>query len=241
MGGHIAHGSGLTSLMKHILETVFLISMLVTSSCARRGILLIEPEERKALEKDLLAFEEFWLSPARIAPPTVSFQSVPLELDGLVAYAQPLLLEDAAWNSWEGPGYRLFNNRLGIAFKVGVTVDDPQTSISWAPQSTFVELNQEDDLNYASASADLLLGPLHSAALRQQEGGMEGDLVDRLRAARQFREAYVPAEADGTWEGVIVFPEFDVAMSDLRIVGDMRLTVAVNVQGMRRILVWTLD
>ena len=203
--------------------------------------MLIEPQEQKALQDDLLAFEEYWLAPARIAPPTVSFDSTPLELDGLVAYAQPLLLENATWNAWEGPGSRLFNNRLGIAFKVGVTLADPEARIGWAPQSTFVELNEEDDLNYASASADLLLGPLHSAALRQQEGGLEGDLVDRLRAARQFREAYVPGESLGTWEGVIVFPEFEVAMSDFRIVGDMRLTVAVHIDGVRRILVWTLD
>jgi hypothetical protein len=202
---------------------------------------LLDPSDKLALEKDLLAFETYWLSPAKIAPPTVSFEREVLELDGISAYAQPLLLEDATWNQWDGLGYRLFNNRLGIAFEVGVVVEDAETTINWLPESTFVELNSEADLNYASASADLLLGPLHSAALRQQQGGLEGDLVDRLRAARPFRSAYVPIESPGVWEGVIVFPEFEAAQSDIRIVGAVRLTVALNIEGIRRILVWTLD
>jgi hypothetical protein len=197
---------------------------------------LLDPSDKLALEKDLLAFETYWLSPAKIAPPTVSFEREVLELDGISAYAQPLLLEDATWNQWDGLGYRLFNNRLGIAFEVGVVVEDAETTINWLPESTFVELNSEADLNYASASADLLLGPLHSAALRQQQGGLEGDLVDRLRAARPFRSAYVPIESPGVWEGVIVFPEFEAAQSDIRIVGAVRLTVALNIEGIRRIL-----
>ena len=188
---------------------VCLIFLVLPLSCARRGISLSESTDKHVLQKDLLAFEEYWLAPARIAPPTVSFDRVEQEIDGVKAYAQVLLLEDARWNQWDGPGYRLFNNRLGIGFVVGVSVDDPETMISWLPESTFVELNTEEELNYASASADLLLGPLHSAALRQQEGGLEGDFVDRLRAARSFRTAYVPIESPGSWEGVVVFTELE--------------------------------
>lgn len=225
------------SRLLHILVWIVLFS---PSSCARRGVVLFDPSAQRELTQQLTNFEEYWLHPAKIAPPTIPYDPVSLEVDGMVAYAQPFLLEDADWNSWEGTGFRLFNNRLGLGFRVGIS-GDADAAILWRPESTFVEINTEDDINYASMSADAMLGPLHAAALDQERGGLDGDFVDRLRSAHAFRDAYVPASAEGEWTGVIVFPETQPGRSDVRIAGDVRLTVTVQVGPERRIFVWTFD
>jgi hypothetical protein len=227
--------------MIRLKKILFLYVMFLPLSCASRRVALFNPSEQVLLAADLLSFEEFWLHPAKIAPPTIVFDEIILKDKELVTFAEPVLLEDAEWNSWAGEGFRLFNNRLGIAFRVGVQTVDAETTISWHPESTFIELNTEGEICYASSNADYLLGPLHSAALKQQQSGIEGDYVDRLRGAHQFREVYVPANAQGVWDGIIVFPELEPSLSEMRIVGAIRLTVTVNIEGVRRILVWTFD
>ena len=56
--------------------------------------------DREAGRARLARFEEAWLEPARIAPPTVSDDAQLVEGDGVSARVRILRAEEAAWNDW---------------------------------------------------------------------------------------------------------------------------------------------
>jgi hypothetical protein len=163
---------------------------------------------------------------ARTPPPSIDPEVRSAE-DGTVrAVAAPLRPEDAPWNQWATGGARLFNDRVALLFSVRIEGTGP---IRWVPAATRLEVNDAATSIGASSSGELLLGELLVNAYLEERHGLDGELVDRTRAAGPFRAEYLPlASADGVLEGVLAFP----LVWDGRAIGDahivaLRLTVGV--------------
>ncbi len=170
----------------------------------------------------LEAFESYWLAPAVIAPPMIDFSEQRVEQGGLVLKLKPIRPEDAEWNQWKDGQPRLFNNRSAYMFQLHIEGEGP---LRWMPKNTKLELNTEGNALPAAESPESLLRPLLAAALDQERFVLDGDLVERTRAAGPFRAEYMPlASQDGPLDGLIAFPLED---SDAHVVG-LRVTIGVK-------------
>jgi len=203
-----------------LLITVF--SAFLLGSCRPRAWDVQHPAEQEAAREELERFERLWLKPARIAPPNIPFERRE-QVDGQVTVAvRPLRPEDADWNTWPGAVARLFNNRAALLFEVEVVGRGP---LKWLPDATSLELNTEGDPLGPARTPDELLLPLLRAALVQEQWALEGDLVERTRAAGPFRTAYLPTDAARSpLRGVVGFPLRD---PELHVVA-LQVTIAVE-------------
>lgn len=137
--------------------------------------------------------------------------------------ARPLRPQDAEWNRWPDGTARLFNNSAG--WLVELRIDGPH-GLRWLPVGTRLEINEPGAPIKPAHTPDELLQPLLIGALEQERNFLEGDLLDRTRAAGPFRAAYLPlSEHEQRLEGVIAFPT-PGGPPQARA---MRLTVAVAV------------
>jgi hypothetical protein len=211
-----------------------ILSALVLSSCARHHAAVVAPEDRDAIAAELARFQDWWLAPARIAPPTIPWETRTATSGSWTATATPFLAEDAAWNAWP-EGARLFNNRVGYLF--AVTIDGPGP-LRWVPDGTTLRLNAAGAPLVALPSPEALLTPLVGAALQQEHWLVDGDLVERTRQAGAFRAAYLSAApAHDHVEGVIVFPAVD---ADSQVIS-MALDLAIDNRGSRRVFHWDYE
>jgi len=173
-------------------------------SCKPKGWEVPAPAEQAVVQDQLDRFARSWLYPAKIAPPTVPFDEQETHEGGITVRVQPLRPEDAPWNTWPGPSARLFNNRAALLFHVTIEASRP---VRWLPGSTGLELNDPGDPLPPARTPDELLAPLLRAALLQERYALEGDFVQRTRAAGPFRAAYLPPDSASTpLTGVIGFP-----------------------------------
>jgi hypothetical protein len=190
-------------------------------SCKRPAVDVMVPTDQSAVAEELSAFERTWLEPAKIPPPTVTLEPRTLEEGAVTVTVNPLRPEDAAWNAWPGPTVRLFNNRAALMFEVTV---DGGGRVAWLPDRTGLELNEVGNPLPPAHTPDELLVPVLRAALLQEGYGLEGDAVERTRAAGPFRTAYLPlGPVDSPMTGVIGFPLLE---PDRHVVA-FRLTLAV--------------
>jgi len=197
-------------------------SALMLVSCHPRAWNVQHPAEQQAAREELDRFERLWLGPAHIAPPNVAFEGQEQADEQVTVSVRPLRPEDADWNTWPGPAVRLFNNRAALLFEVEAV---GRGSLKWMPEGTFLELNTEGNPLDPARTPDEVLLPLLRAALVQEEWGLDGDLVERTRAAGPFRAAYLPTEATRSpLRGVVAFP---LPEPELHVVA-LRLTLAVE-------------
>ncbi len=191
-------------------------------SCKRPAWDVSLPADQASAQEELVAFERSWLEPARIPPPTVTLEEKEAADGAVVVRVNPLRPEDAAWNTWPGSTLRLFNNRAALLFEVTVEADGP---VRWIPEATGLELNEVGNPLRPAQTADELLVPVLRAALLQEGYGLEGDYVERTRAAGPFRSAYLGLDAaPAPMHGVIGFP---LADPDKHVVA-LRVTIALQ-------------
>ncbi len=188
------------------------------------------------MSEQLESFRDYWLEPARVPPPTVDFEFQEIAGPGdVVARARPVRAEEASWNQWPGSEARLFNNRAVYLFQVEVL---GESGIVWLPDSSSLEANTPDTVLPVVRNPDEVLAPLLVAALQQERWVLEGDLVDRTRAAGPFRAAYMPtARQEHLLSGLVAFFKVDPEQH----VVAMRLTLGVEVGGTAQDLVWVFD
>jgi hypothetical protein len=183
----------------------------------------------------LESFTEGWLEPVR--SPITLMDPAPLLAHGggVDATARPLRPQQAEWNRWPDGTARLFNDRAGWLLEVEVT--GPH-SLRWLPIGTGLELNEPGSPIAPAHTPDELLQPLLLGALEQERNFIDGDLIERTRAAGPFRAAYLPlAGQDQVLEGVIAFP---IAGGSPQ-VRAMRLTLAIAVDDRPQTLVFTWE
>jgi hypothetical protein len=202
-------------------------------------MVVLSQREQAELREELTQFSRYWLGPARVAPPTISFEPESKEIATLRAVVTPFRAEDAGWNQWPGPDYRLFNNRVGYFFDVQA-IDGGSKPLAWIPQKTTLKLFGADSEMIAASNPDDLLAPLLRAAFEESHVTTDGDLVERTRAARGFRTAYLPTGPTEALEGVIGFPLAHPGDADRHVIG-MELTLAVRTETGVHQLVWTYD
>lgn len=191
-------------------------------SCRPKGWEVPSPAAQASVRQQLAEWSKSWLLPAKIAPPTVPFESKEATEGGVTVTVRPLRPEDATWNTWPGPSSRLFNNRAALMFDVTIVASGP---VRWIPQRTGLELNDAGHPLPPARTADNLLAPLLRAALFEERYALDGDFVERTRAAGAFRSAYLPLDAaDSPLSGVIGFPLRD---PEEQVVA-LRLTVGVQ-------------
>lgn len=176
---------------------------------------------RLSVNNSLLDFEEYWLNPAKIAPPTISFSPKTVKKNGWVATIQPVLAEQQSWNRWPGNGFRLFNNRAAFLFKVTI---EGTGSIQWKPEQSVIRVNYPQEVLTAAHTADELLAPLRKAAVTEQEWILNTEFGKRHRGAGTFRTAYLPSDPrTHQISGIVAFPV--VAASTHVVVIEVDLTV----------------
>jgi hypothetical protein len=208
--------------MRTNLLLLAIISAFIAASCRPRAWEVQHPAEQEAAREELEDFQRLWLKPARIAPPNIPFERRTQQDEQLSVTLLPLRPEDADWNTWPGATARLFNNRAALLFEVEVVGKGPLT---WAPEATALELNTEGDPLGPARTPDQVLLPLLRAALVQEQWALQGDLVERTRAAGPFRAAYLPTEsARSPLRGVVAFPLRD---PELHVVA-LRVTLAIE-------------
>ncbi len=193
------------------------------------------PAARQEVADRLDAFERHLLEPARIPPPSVDRAERTVAEGGVSATVRLVLPEEAQWNRWRDGSARLFNNRVALLFDVRVDGPGPLT---WHPERTTLELNDEHIRLFAAPDAEVLLGGLLVHALLAAEWGIETDLVDRTRAAGPFRDAYLePRVEQGPLEGVAGFQLWDgkELLGDMHVAA-MRLRLVVESAGEERVL-----
>lgn len=199
---------------------------------------VVHPAEQAEVEGDLRAFVRYALEPARIAPPTVTWEPREIEVDGVRARITPLRPEEAGWNRWSRGEARLFNNRMAYLFLVRVEGPGP---LAWSPRESTLELNGPMNRLVAAGAPDELLSEITFWAVLQERLLLEGDLADRIRGAGPFRASYLPLHSsDSVLEGVIGFPlglERGAALSELH-VATLRLTLRIQAGDRPRELVW---
>lgn len=205
--------------------TVGLIAIIIACtsvSCRKGGWEVQNPTEQQEASEELDRFARLWLDPAHIAPPNVAFEAREATAGSAVVRVRPLRPEDADWNAWPGESLRLFNNRAALLFEVDVEGPAP---LRWLPDETALELNVEGDALFPARTPDEVLVPLLRAALIQEQWALDGDYVERTRAAGPFRDAYLPtAASDRPIRGVVAFPLRD---PELHVVA-LRVTVGVS-------------
>ncbi|MFT7518816.1 MAG: hypothetical protein ACI9MC_000948 [Kiritimatiellia bacterium] len=180
------------------------------------------------------AFRKAWLAPAYVVRPTIEFTALRSDTPGLEAFATPVMPEDARWNRWPD-GSRLFNNRAAWLFEVHIEGDH---RLRWMPAGTKLELNEPGDGLSPSRLPDDLIRPLLVAALEEERSFVDGDLVQRTRAAGPFRSAYMPlSEQHGTLRGLVAFPTGGA----WKHVTGLRLSVTLAVDDRPTSISWTFD
>ena len=149
-------------------------------------------------------FEEYWLHPAKIAPPTISYSPKTVKKNGWMATIEPVLAEEQIWNRWPGEGYRLFNNRAAHLFSVTI---EGTGSIQWRPEGTKMRVNYPEKSLNSAHTADELLAPLREAALSEQKWILDTQFGRRHRGAGSFRAAYLPSDPrTHQIRGLVAFP-----------------------------------
>ena len=206
---------------------------LLSCGKGRRGSLAAQPDP--TIESDLAAFAEGWLAPVR-GPLTLMTQDpVHASVGDVRASARPLRPQQAEWNRWPDGSARLFNDNAGWLIEVQVT--GPHR-LRWLPVGTGLELNDPGDGLRPAHTPDELLQPLLIGALEQERNFLDGDLIERTRAAGPFRAAYLPlVDQEQVLEGVIAFP-VPGAPPQARA---MRLTLAVAVDDRPQQMVFVWD
>jgi hypothetical protein len=205
--------------MARHFETPLVLLALLAVSCRHHPPVPPGSEQREEMGRQLRDFRDYWLVPAKIAPPTVDFAAQRATAGAYVATIAPMLPEDAPWNQWHGGELRLFNNRAGYVFQL--TIEGPGP-VRWLPGETWLRLNGKGDRLPPAEVPDQLLAPLFGAALDQEAMLVEGDLVERTRAAGPFRAAYLPSTSSPTpLQGVLAFtlpdPEAQVVAFELTV------------------------
>lgn len=215
-----------------MFRIVVLVALL--AGCVRRGAFAPAPADRAEAAAELEQFEAYWLAPARLAPPTIPFEPQQTAIDGLSVTVRPLLPEDANWNQWRGGELRLFNNRAALMFDVEVAGEG---RFRWLPEATRLVINGGRATLPAAASPDELLVPLMRGALLQESAALDGDLVERTRAAGAFRSAYLAsADSGAPAHGVIAFP-----LGGVEYIVDATLVFEVLTPSGRRNATYTFD
>lgn len=199
-----------------------LLPFLALIACGPRGGPPTVAAERAEVQRTLEAFTEYWLEPAGVAPPVIDFEAQTTHLDGLTLEVRPVRAEDGAWNQWRDTSLRLFNNRAAYLFEVRVTGEG---TLQWMPERSGLELNEPGAPLRAAESPEELLQPLLAAALDQERYVIDGDLVERTRAAGPFRALYMPVSPrNDELAGLIAFP---LDEGDRHVVG-LKVTVGVD-------------
>jgi hypothetical protein len=203
--------------MRAKVTRTLLCAVLIAISCARSRHQPPPAAERREGEDELARFHAYWLAPAHVAPPTIPFEPRTRAEEAWTLAAQPARPELAAWNQWQGPDARLFNDRAGYLFEIAVDGPGP---VRWVPEKTRLWLNGRAIELRPAASPEDLLGPLLSAAVQQERDLLDGDLVDRTRGAGAFRSAYLPVSEQPRLAGALIFPtdEPDRHVTDLELV-----------------------
>jgi len=169
-----------------------------------------------------------------VVRPTIEFAPLKSEGEQLTGSATPMMPEDASWNQWP-TGARLFNNRAAWVFDVHL---EGGHDLRWLPDGTKLELNEPGAGLKPSPVPDDVIRPLLVAALEEERSFIEGDLVQRTRAAGPFRQAYLPlGERHGSLRGLVAFP----TGGDWEHVTGLRLTLSVAVDGRATTLEWVFE
>ena len=188
-------------------QTCFGVLALLVSigeGCHKSPGALIEKEGIEVQRDALRAFEESWLHAAHVAPPTIEFSPRTQKRNGIQVTIEPILPEEQSWNQWNGPGYRLFNNRAAHLFKVTV---HGQGTLKWIPEKTILRLNWPDQTLAPATRPDELLFPLREMALAEQKWGLTPDFTKRYRSVGPFRAQYLPVDPrPNKLSGVLAFP-----------------------------------
>ena len=211
------------------------VCLVALGSCGkgRRGSVVVEPDP--FAQDDLADFVASWLEPVRTPITLVQTRPVLSRIADVEARARPLRPQQAEWNRWPDGTARLFNDRAG--WLVELRLAGPH-QLRWLPAGTGLELNEPGAPIRPARTPDVLLQPLLMGALEQERNFLQGDLMERTRAAGPFRAAYLPLSAqDQVLEGVIAFPTPGGPPQ----VRSMRLTVAVAVDDRPESLVFVWE
>ena len=217
-------------------------------ACRGRRAPVVEPLHQHEARRVMERFVAFRLEPAGMPPPSLGSREATSEVPGVEGTARLVLAEDAPWNQWPGPTSRLFNNRSAHLFDLDIRSDGHD--VRWIPERTTLELNVVGNVLRPAATQEALLEELVFWAFQQERAVLDGDLVDRTRAAGDLRRAYLPREPKERLQGIVAFPLVvtdeneehlgDLAPSELHVVS-MRLTVGLEVEGTTSSLVWLLE
>ncbi len=226
------------------------LATLTVIACAGHRTTRVEEAHQRQAHAALERFIQFRLEPARLPPPSIH-QPEAVATDGtLRGVARLLLAEEAPWNRWPGPTLRLFNNRAAHLFEVRVEAGG--LPIRWIPERSYLELNVSGNAFRAAPTAEVLIEELLFWAFQQERALLDGDLVDRARAAGELRRVYLPLKPTTRLEGLIAFPltrppwdargdnPVEPAPYELHVVA-MRLTIGLEVDGTPTELVWTFE
>ncbi|MBT3221019.1 MAG: hypothetical protein HN348_18190 [Proteobacteria bacterium] len=226
--------------MLTLFPRLVFVALLLTSCGGRKRIPPVSAVEQAEAREALGEFVEYWLAPANIAPPTIEFSEKTVQSGRVSGTAKPLRPEDAPWNQWSDETSRLFNNRIGYFFEIRLDIDGTE-EIRWLPNQTWLEINEPGGALRPATKADELLGPLQNAALHEIGLVLEGDLVDRTRAAGPFRASYLPSSGEGSLSGTVGFPHKNPSTDADRHVVGVQLMVEVEVGDEAFDLVWVFD
>ena len=184
-----------------------LIALILATACQKVTPRPMSDPARTSMIKRLSDFEDFWLAPARIAPPTIEYISQTQMKNGIEATIKPIRAEDQLWNQWDSDTVRLFNNRAAHIFVF--TVRGPGT-LKWVPEKTRLRLNWPEVSMEPALRADDLLEPLRLEALSEQQWMIGTDYTKRHRNAGSFRSKYLPIDTrPNKISGLVAFPIAD--------------------------------
>ena len=178
---------------------------------------------RTSVRMSLLDFEEYWLYPAKIAPPTISFSPKTVKKNGWVATIEPVLAEQQPWNQWPGDGYRLFNNRAAHLFYVTIDGTGP---IQWKSDETKIRINYPEKSLDSAQTADELLAPLRKAAVSEQEWILDTQFGKRHRGAGSFPSDTCHQTTNASIRGLIAFPVVETSQHVVVIEVDLSVQTA---------------
>jgi hypothetical protein len=193
--------------MREILPALLgFVAIAASNGCGGRRAAVIAPATSAGTADVLERYQAHRLAPARVAPPTLSSRTFAFD-DGVVRGRLTLVLaEDQPWNRWSDETARLFNNRGAHLFRLELAPVDARSLVRWAPSRTTLELNRAGDPLYAAPTQEPLLEELVFWAFQQERAILDGDLVDRTRAAGELRRAYLSRDIEPQLEGLIAFP-----------------------------------
>ncbi|MDP6935515.1 MAG: hypothetical protein QGG40_21530 [Myxococcota bacterium] len=140
----------------------------------------------------------------RVPPPSVDPGPTTTEAGSLIAGIQLLRAENQEWNHWSDDRTRLFNDAQGYLFELQYQGAD---GLRWRPESTTLEVNEEDARFTVASTADDCIFPLRIAASEEARHLEEVDLQARWLAATPFRVLYMPTGLlDSSGSGLLFFP-----------------------------------